>query len=101
MSESWFTIEPETGEVIEVMYASRVEIALAIALASASDAVGRADVFREAAARVRVMLRRLDAPDSTPGSQATALEEIRAAVDHMAKGMPQSEARAFTTKGEQ
>lgn len=88
MIESWWTTSPETGEAVEVMPAERV----VDALTGAQEAEVRADVFREYAARVRVMLRALDAPDSTPGSQATALERVRAAIDHMAKGMPRQAA---------
>jgi hypothetical protein len=77
--ESWWTIRPDDGQPVEVMLADDV----AEALYAQRDAEVKADVYREASARLRVMLRRYER-----GPLPHLLAEIRDAIEHMAKGMP-------------
>lgn len=89
MRESWWVLDPETGDPIRVVASREVTETITNATGRTRELERQVDVMKEAAARIRPRLRRLEyGADVDAHERDTARREIGEIADHIRQGCP-------------
>lgn len=88
MRESWWVLDPETGDPVRVVVAAEVSETITNATGRTRELERQVDVMKEAAARIRPRLRRLVDRESDAHDRRTARNEIGEIADHIRQGCP-------------
>lgn len=88
MRESWWVLDPETGDPVRVVASREVAETITNATGRTRELERQVDVMKEAAARIKPRLRRLVDRESDAQDRRMARAEIGEIADHIRQGCP-------------